>query len=81
MISSPNVRNVGAMDPQLRNSPIAQEFDEDSDTMLQQMPGEPVCYFNGHEFRNDVYVRSGAQLLKCRYGVWIDAGSGDPDNP
>jgi hypothetical protein len=81
MTSSPNVRNVGAMDPQLRNSPIAQEFDEDSDTMLQQVPGEPVCYFNGREFRNDAYVRSGAQLLKCRYGVWIDAGPGDPDNP
>lgn len=80
MITEPNVPIVGAMDPELRNSPIAEEFDEESDTVLQQTPGAPVCYFNGHEFANDEYVRSGSQLLKCRYGVWVEAGSSDPQN-
>ena len=77
----PGIQQVGAMDPELRNSPVAEEFDEDSETVRQQMPGEAVCYFNGHAFRNDQYVKSGTQVLRCRYGVWIEAGSSDPDNP
>lgn len=72
---------VGAMDPELENSPIAQELEEDSDTIRQQVPGEPVCYFNGSAFAHDEYVNSGTQVLKCRYGVWVEVGSADPGNP
>ncbi|HLS80056.1 MAG TPA: hypothetical protein VK025_01470 [Steroidobacter sp.] len=79
MINQPE--NVGAMDPELRNSPVAAEFDEDSDTVLQQHPGAPVCYFNAREYANGEYVRSGSRLLKCRYGVWVEVGSADPHNP
>ena len=77
----PRLHEVGALDPELRNSPIAQELDEDVDTLSQQVPGEPVCYFNGRSFANGRYISSGGQVLRCRYGVWIDAGSADPDNP
>jgi hypothetical protein len=77
----PRLQEVGALDPELRNSPIAQEHDEDADTVSQQVPGEPVCYFNGRSFAHGRYVSSGGQVLRCRYGVWIDAGSADPDNP
>lgn len=69
------------MDPELRNSPVAQEFDEDSDTVLQQVPEAAVCYFNGQPFSHDEFVISGSQVLRCRHGVWIEAGSADPDNP
>ncbi|HEX4973856.1 MAG TPA: hypothetical protein VFV69_22630 [Steroidobacteraceae bacterium] len=77
----PNLPEVGALDPELRNSPVAQELDEDVDTLQQQVPGEPVCYFNGRSFAHGRYVSSGGQVLRCRYGVWIDAGSADRDNP
>jgi hypothetical protein len=81
MADRSGLQQVGAMDPELRNSPVAQEFDEDSDTVRQLMPGEAVCYFNGRAFAHDEYVCSGSQVLRCRYGVWIEAGSADPDNP
>ena len=29
----------------------------------------------GAEFRNDDFVASGSQVLRCSYGVWVDAGS------
>jgi hypothetical protein len=77
----PRLPEVGALDPELRNSPIAEELDEDADTLMQQVPGEPVCYFNGRSFAHGRYVTSGSQVLRCRYGVWVDAGSADRDNP
>ena len=76
-----SVRQVGAQDPELPNSPIAQEEDEDTDVVLQQVPGEPVCYYNGTGFPHGAYVASGSALLKCNYGVWVEAGSADPRNP
>jgi hypothetical protein len=72
---------VGAPDPELRNSPIADEEDEDTDVVRQQLPGAAVCYFNGAEFVHGTYVASGSQVLRCSYGVWIDSGSADPTNP
>ena len=72
---------LGAMDPELQNSPFADELDEDIETVRQQLPGEPVCYFNGRAFANDEFVCSGSRVLHCRYGVWVDAGSADRDNP
>jgi hypothetical protein len=76
-----SVLQVGAQDPELLNSPIAQEEDEDTDVVLQQVPGEPVCYYNGTAFPHGAYVASGATLLKCSYGVWVESGSADPRNP
>lgn len=81
MSSNINVPEVGAPDPELRNSPIAEEMDEDYEVMRQEVPGEPVCYFNGEAFKNGSYVRSGTTLLRCDYGLWVSAGPGDPDNP
>jgi hypothetical protein len=81
MSSRPKLPDVGAVDPELKTSPIAQEFDEDSDTLRQQVPGERVCYFNGRSYSHGVYVKSGTQVFKCQYGLWMEAGPGDPDNP
>jgi hypothetical protein len=72
---------VGAQDPELRNSPIAEEEDEETDVVRQQLPGAAFCLFNGSEYAHDSYVRSGSQVLRCSYGVWIDCGSADPRNP
>ena len=77
----PSLPQVGAQDPELRNSPIAEEEDEDTDVVRQQVPGEPVCFYNGAEFRNGDFVASGSQVRKCSYGVWVETGSGDSRNP
>jgi hypothetical protein len=76
-----SITQVGAPDPELRNSPIAEEEDLDTDVVRQQVPGEAVCWFNGAEFRNGDFVASGSLVLRCSYGVWIDAGSIDECNP
>lgn len=75
------VPHVGAPDPELNNSPIADELDEEYEVIKQEVPGEPVCYFNGMSFSNDQYVCSGTTLLKCNYGIWLRQGTCDPDNP
>jgi hypothetical protein len=81
MMHDPNIPHVGAQDPELKNSPIAEEEDEDTDVVRQQVPGEPTCYFNGTGYENGAYVVSGTTLLKCSYGVWVEAGAADPTNP
>jgi hypothetical protein len=77
----PSLPQVGAQDPELRNSPIAEEEDEETDVVRQQQPGASVCWYNGTEYPNGAYVTSGSEVLRCSYGVWIDAGSADPRNP
>ena len=72
---------VGAQDPELRNSPIAEEEDEETDVVRQQLPGAAACYFNGAEYAHGNYVVSGSQVLRCHYGVWMDSGSADERNP
>jgi hypothetical protein len=72
---------VGAPDPELRNSPIAEEDDIDTDVVRLQVPGEALCWFNSAEYRNGDYVASGSQVFRCSYGVWVDAGSTDERNP
>ena len=52
MRTDARITQVGAQDPELRNSPIAQEEDEDTDVVRQQVPGEPVCWFNGRDYRD-----------------------------
>jgi hypothetical protein len=75
--------NVGAQDPELKNSPIA---GEDDDEELDVAPfdegaAKAVCYFNGETFAAGTVVRSGSLLLRCEFGVWVPIGGSDPDNP
>jgi hypothetical protein len=42
--------DVGVADPELNTSPIADEGDEETEVLRQEMPGEPVCYFNNKSF-------------------------------
>jgi hypothetical protein len=75
------IRNVGAVDPELKTSPVAEEMLEDSDTVRLEVPGGAVCYFNGEAFSVGSVVRSGTMLLECRDGIWVESGPGDPENP
>lgn len=76
-----HTEDVGAPDPELNTSPIAEEGEEDTEVLRQEVPGEPVCYFNNKSYNNGTCVKSGTSLLKCNYGIWIPAGPADTDNP
>lgn len=67
--------DVGAPDPELRNSPIFDESTgEDLDLDLELEEG--VCYFNNETFEIGTYVCSGNELLRCEgRGVWMREGS------
>lgn len=73
--------NVGSQDPERKNSPIATETDEDTEVLRQEVPPEPVCYFNDKVYSDGTTIRSGSELLRCDKGLWISAGSSDPTNP
>jgi hypothetical protein len=81
MLHQPSIPQVGAQDPELENSPIAVEDDLDTDVVRQQVPGEPVCYYNGTSYTHGQFVASGSQVLKCSYGIWVESGSTDGRNP
>jgi len=73
---------VGAPDPELKNSPIIEETDEEFDSLAQETEELDVCYFNNVSYDNGEYVCSGSgELLRCEGGLWIREGSCDPDNP
>ena len=71
-----DVKNLGAPDPTLRNSPIVSDIDEDFD-VLRQEGEEPVCYFNDQVFGDGEYIRSGTSYLRCDNGLWMPAGSAE----
>lgn len=81
MTQGKHIEDVGVADPELNTSPIADEGDEETEVLRQEMPGEPVCYFNNKSFKTGDYIKTGAVVLKCDYGLWIPAGPADPDNP
>jgi hypothetical protein len=72
---------VGAPDPEAKMSPIAEESDEEYEVLKQEVPGDPVCYFNSTPYKNGQNVCSGHERLHCNYGIWVRMGSCDPDNP
>jgi hypothetical protein len=68
-------KQVGDQDPELKNSPIAVESDEESQLLREEIPGDAVCYFNGEEFSQYEVVQSGSLLLRCDRGIWVPLGS------
>jgi hypothetical protein len=69
---------VGAPDPEMRNSPI---FDENSDEFLSlDLELETgVCYFNSTAYSMGQYICSGNELLHCEErGVWVRKGECKP---
>lgn len=81
VVDAEQIPDVGAQDPERRNSPIAEEGDEDMEVLRQEVPGDAVCYFNDQTYWHGSYVRSGTALLHCDRGLWVSVGSSDPDNP
>jgi hypothetical protein len=70
-----NVPDVGAPDPEQKNSPI---FDRESDEFewLDFELEIGVCYFNGVSYPIGKHICSGNELLRCEErGVWVRKGS------
>lgn len=70
---------VGAPDPEHKNSPIFDNADRDFLSMdLELETG--VCYFNDKAYPLGEYVCSGDELLRCEErGVWVREGTCHPD--
>lgn len=72
-LMSPPVPQVGAPDPELKNSPIIDESEYDEQDGSRDLEIEQgACYFNGAAYPIGSYVESGSELLKCTGGgVWM----------
>ena len=68
------VAEVGAADPELKNSPVVDsEIEEGEFSAIEQ--DVEMCYFNGVRYASGDYVSSGDELLRCENGVWVRCGS------
>ena len=75
MTKKRDLPRVGAPDPELNNSPIFDEADDDELSMDLELESG-ACYFNGQSYPIGEYVCSGDDLLRCEErGVWIREGS------
>lgn len=72
---------VGDQDPELANSPIADEAEDAEYDLHENVSGLGSCLFNDKEYADGTYVSSGHTLLRCDRGVWVVSGSSDPHNP
>ncbi len=70
-----NVPQVGAPDPELKNSPVFDDEERDYLSLDMELE-EGFCYFNGQVFGMGDFVCSGNELLRCEErGVWVREGS------
>lgn len=68
---------VGAPDPERKNSPIIDDDEDELDLDLELETG--VCYFNDTSFPLGAYVMSGDEVLHCEgRGVWVKKGERRP---
>lgn len=66
------IPQVGAPDPDKRNSPV---LDADKEYAVDPDEEIGVCYFNGVAYPIGQYVRSGTELLHCEgRGIWVRRG-------
>ncbi len=69
--------DVGAPLPELQNSPIISDIDDEREMIEPEIPEERMCYFNGESYARGTYVKSGTLILQCDRGAWVEAE--DPD--
>lgn len=62
--------NVGAPDPELKNSPILEPIAQEEPPPVVDESGFVGCYFNDERFDHGAYVQSSGQLLRCEHGIW-----------
>jgi hypothetical protein len=70
-----DVPEIGAPDPERKNSPIID--DESQEAEFEDLELETgVCYFNDVAYPLGQYVSSGNELLRCMgRGIWVRVGT------
>jgi len=74
-------QQLGAQDPERKNSPVAWEVEEDTEALRESIPDEAVCFFNDRAYTHGTVVSSGSLLLRCDHGIWLPAGATDNAKP
>jgi hypothetical protein len=73
---------VGAADPERRNSPIQTDPNQSFELMREQIGDEAAgCYFNDVLYSEGGHVLSGSTYLRCERGIWVEAGTNLPLSP
>lgn len=65
--------DLGAPDPELRNSPIILDIDDEREIIDTEIPEERICYFNGESYPHGDYIKSATVILQCDRGAWVEA--------
>ncbi len=73
---------VGAADPERRNSPIQTDPGQSFELLREQVGDEARgCYFNDEWYSEGSHVLSGSTYLRCEGGIWVEAGTQVPIAP
>lgn len=66
---------VGAADPERRNSPIHTDPEQSFELVREQVGDEAAgCYFNDVRYPEGAQVTSGTARLRCERGIWVEIG-------
>ena len=76
-----SIPHVGAQVPEMKNSPIADDTDEEIYVLRQEVEEQPYCYYNNTSYAHGSYVHSGTEVLVCSDGLWVYQSNSDPDKP
>lgn len=83
--ASPKIEHapqVGAADPEHRNSPIQTDPEQSFELVRDQIGDEGEgCYFNDVLYAEGSHVLSGNTYLRCERGIWVEAASQAPVSP
>lgn len=76
-----SIPHVGTQVPELKNSPIADDTDDEIYVVGQEVEEQPICYYNNKSYDNGSYVNTGNEVLLCNNGLWVYQSSSDSDKP
>jgi hypothetical protein len=69
---------VGAADPERRNSPIHTDPGQSFELLREQVGDEAAgCYFNDVRYPEGAHVTSGITRLRCERGIWVEVGESE----
>jgi len=61
--------SVSPMDPNKKNSPVANPMDEQATVMLSH--AKTTCSWNAQEFTDGQLVECEGKRYECSYGQWV----------
>lgn len=69
--------NLGSPIPELKNSPVISNIEDERAMIEAQIPEERMCYFNDEIYEHGTFIKSNAITLECDRGVWVEVPAGD----